>query len=155
MIYMDCRQALNKAAALCSRKEYCTTDIRKKLVNWELGDEEVEAVLVRLVNEKFIDDSRYASYYVKDKFLFNGWGRIKIRFMLRSKGLSSSMIDEALEQIVDADYSEKLAELLHSKNRQIKNKDAWQTKAALVRFAQSRGFEPDIVYRLIDQYLEI
>ncbi|MBS2209803.1 regulatory protein RecX [Carboxylicivirga mesophila] len=152
---MDCRQALNKAAALCSRKEYCTTDIRKKLVNWELGDEEVEAVLVRLVNEKFIDDSRYASYYVKDKFLFNGWGRIKIRFMLRSKGLSSSMIDEALEQIVDADYSEKLAELLHSKNRQIKNKDAWQTKAALVRFAQSRGFEPDIVYRLIDQYLEI
>lgn len=151
---MDFRQGLNKAAALCSRKEYCSADMRKKLNDWGMSEEEAEAVVARLKQEKFIDDSRFASYYVRDKFLFNGWGRIKIRFQLRGKGVHASLVDEALGHINESEYLEKLAELLHSKNRQIKNKDVWQTKAALARFAQSRGFEPDLVFRCIDQILE-
>jgi regulatory protein len=150
---MDYRQALNKAAALCSRKEYCTSDIRKKLVNWELSEEEVTKALEWLVNEKFVDDKRYSGYYVRDKFRFNGWGRIKIRYQLRAKQIASPFIDQALEQINNEEYSEKLAELLHSKNRSIKKKDLWQKKAALARFAQSRGFEPDLVFQKIDQIL--
>lgn len=150
---MEYRQALNKAAAMCSRQERCAFDIRKKLVNWELSEEEVDKAIDWLISEKFIDDSRFAGYYVKDKFQFNGWGRIKIRYMLRGKGLDSNIINDALYMINDDAYSEKLAELLQGKYRQIKNKDIWQTKAALARFAQSRGFEPDLVFRSIDQLL--
>jgi len=150
---MDYRQALNRAATMCSRQERCAFDIRKKLVNWELTEDEVDEAMNWLKTEKFIDDSRYAGYYVRDKFQFNGWGRIKIRYQLRAKGVVSSVIDEALETLNEEIYKEKLAELLHSKNRQIKNKDIWQTKAALARFAQSRGFEPDLVFRAIDQLL--
>ncbi|MCG8582213.1 MAG: RecX family transcriptional regulator [Bacteroidales bacterium] len=150
---MDYRQALNKAAALCSRKEYCTGDIKKKLVNWELSEEEVEKAIEWLVSEKFIDDKRYAAYYVRDKFRFNGWGRIKIRYQLRGKQIASDIVDDALEQINEEEYLEMLAELLHSKKRSVKNKDTWQTKAALARFAQSRGFEPDVVFRKIDDLL--
>lgn len=150
---MDYRKAVNKAAVLCSRKEYCSADIRKKLVAWELSEEEVEKGIEYLVHEKFIDDKRFAAYYVRDKFMFNGWGRIKISFQLRGKGVASSVIDDALEQLDEGAYKEKLAELLHSKKRQIKNKDQWQTKAALARFAQSRGYESDLVFRTIDQLL--
>ncbi|MBK3518523.1 regulatory protein RecX [Carboxylicivirga marina] len=150
---MDYRQAINKAAALCSRKEYCSADIQKKLVNWDLSDEEADKALQWLIDEKFIDNERYAAYYVRDKFRFNNWGKIKIRYQLRGKQISSNLIEDALEQINEAEYTEKLAELLHSKKQQIKNKDYWQTKAALARFAQSRGFEPDIVFRAIDQLL--
>ncbi|WP_430811675.1 MULTISPECIES: regulatory protein RecX [unclassified Carboxylicivirga] len=150
---MDYRQAINKAAALCSRKEYCSGDIRSKLQGWELSDEEVENGLRWLVDEKFIDDERFAGYYVRDKFIFNGWGRIKIRYHLRAKGIDNSLIDEALMQLNEADYAVKLAELLQSKRRHIKNKDVWQTKAALLRFAQSRGYEPDLVFSAIDQIL--
>jgi len=153
MGFMDYRQALNKSAALCSRKEYCSSDIRKKLVNWDLSDDEVDKAIDWLKQEKFIDDGRYAGYYVKDKFVFNGWGRIKIRYQLRAKGIESSLIEIAMEQIDEGDYLGKMAELLHSKVRRIKNKDKWQTKAALARFAQSRGFEPDIVFRAIDNLL--
>ncbi len=150
---MDYRQALNKAASLCSRKEYCSSDIRKKLITWELTDEQSDEAIKWLKKEKYIDDSRFAEYYVRDKFLFNGWGRIKIRFQLRAKGIASEFVDEALSTIDEDNYREKLAELLHSKKRQIKNKDHWQTKSALARFAQSRGFEPDYVFREIDKLL--
>jgi len=150
---MEYRQALNKAAAMCSRQERCAFDIRKKLMSWELSDQEVEQAITWLETEKFIDDSRYAGLYVRDKFQFNGWGRIKIRYQLKGKGVAAFIVEEALESIDEVAYNEKLAELLHSKKRQIKNKDIWQTKAALARFAQSRGFEPDLVFRAIDRIL--
>ena len=150
---MEYRKALAKAAAMCSRQERCAYDIKKKLLSWELSEEEVEEAMTRLKSEKFIDDSRYAAYYVRDKFRFNAWGRIKIRYMLHGKGISSRIIDEALESLDEKAYIEMLAELLYGKRKQIKNKDTRQTKAALARFAQSRGFEPDLVFRAIDQLL--
>jgi len=150
---MEYQKALHSAADLCSRQERCVSEIRKKLVNWELLEEEVEEAIAYLIKEKFIDEDRFAAFYVRDKFRFNGWGRIKIRWQLRQKEVNSASQEEALQSLDEETYMEKLAELLYSKKRQIKNKDVWQTKAALVRFGQSRGFEPDLVYRQVDRLL--
>ena len=148
---MEYKQALNKAAALCSRQERCADDIRKKFANWGFEDGDTEKAVKWLTDEKFIDDNRYAAYYVRDKFRFNGWGRIKIRWQLKQKNISSGIIEDALNSLDDSQYMDKLSELLTSKKKQIKNKDPWQTKAALVRFAQSRGYEPDIIFNALDR----
>ena len=150
---MEYQKALHSAADMCSRQERCVSEIRKKLIKWELTEEEVETAIAYLIKEKFIDEDRFASFYVRDKFRFNGWGRIKIRWQLRQKEVNNASMEEALESLSEESYLEKLAELLYNKKRQIKNKDVWQTKAALVRFGQSRGFEPDLVYNQVDRLL--
>lgn len=150
---MDYKQALFKAAALCSQQERCTSDIRKKLLNWELSDTDCEKALAYLHQEKYLDDQRFANYFVRDKFRFNGWGRIKIKYQLRQKEISGDIADKAIEQIDTDEYLKKLAELLHAKNRQIKNKDLWKTKSSLARFAQSRGYEPHLVFSCIDKIM--
>ncbi len=148
---MEYKKALNKAAAICSQQERCISEIRKKLVKWELNEEECNAIIDFLIKDKFIDEERFTSYYVKDKFRFNGWGKIKIKYQLRQKELPNNLIDNALEEIDLDEYLNRLAELLQGKLKQIKNKDLWQTKTALARFAQSRGFEPHLVFQSIDQ----
>ena len=150
---MEYQKALHSAADMCSRQERCVSEIRKKLIKWELTEEEVETAIAYLIKEKFIDEDRFASFYVRDKFRFNGWGRIKIRWQLRQKEVNNASLEEALESLDEASYIEKLAELLYNKKRQIRNKDIWQTKAALVRFGQSRGFEPDLVYTQVERLL--
>jgi len=150
---MEYQKALHGAADMCSRQERCVSEIRKKLIKWELTEEEVETAIAYLIKEKFIDEDRFASFYVRDKFRFNGWGRIKIRWQLRQKEVNNASLEEALESLDEASYIEKLAELLYNKKRQIRNKDIWQTKAALVRFGQSRGFEPDLVYTQVERLL--
>ena len=150
---MEYQKALHSAADKCSRQERCVSEIRKKLIKWELSDEEVEKAIAYLIREKFIDEDRFAAFYVRDKFRFNGWGRIKIRWQLRQKEVNSDCLEEALQLLDEESYMEKLAELLYNKRRQIKHKDVWQTKAALVRFGQSRGFEPDLVYQQVDHLL--
>ena len=70
---MDPAKAYYKAAAICARSEQVST-IRTRLLKWELGEAEAAKIIKRLVDEKFIDESRYAGFFVRDKARFNKWG---------------------------------------------------------------------------------
>lgn len=148
---MEYKKALHKAAVLCSQQERCVSDIRKKLVNWELSDDECDKAIDHLISEKYLDDGRYSQFFVRDKFRFNGWGRTKIKYQLKQKSISSFMIEDALEEIDEQEYLEKLAELLQVKMHQLRNKDPWKAKASMVRFAQSRGYEPHLIFTCIER----
>lgn len=150
---MEVSTALSKAAALCSRQERCISEIEAKLIKWGLDKEGVEKIIDRLVDEKYIDEQRFANAYVRDKYQFNRWGKIKIRYQLKHKGINTNVIEDAFEGINDEKYKQNLIDLLLAKNLLIKNKDEYQRKASLIRYAASRGFEPDLIYSNIDEIL--
>ena len=137
-------QAFNRAAALCARGEQSSCDIREKLIKWGLSTSDAHQVLEQLKEQNFIDDSRYARAFVKDKFAFNGWGRMKIAFRLRQKSIPADIIDDALTAIDEDQYRQRLTELLSAKWRSIKHDDSRAAWAAMMRFACSRGFETPI-----------
>ena len=52
-------KVLDKLRRLCSRREYCCSDILKKAADAFEGDEaKAQEVLEVLVNEKYVDDLR-------------------------------------------------------------------------------------------------
>ena len=89
-------EAFQKAAACCAASEQCVADIRKKLERWGLDATRRQAVIVRLEEEKFVNEARYARSFVRDKFRYNGWGRIKIAQALRQKGIPAAYIEDAI-----------------------------------------------------------
>jgi regulatory protein len=143
--------AYDKAAFLCSRSEHCSSDIQEKLKLWGLSAEDAELVIAKLVEEKYIDDERFARAYVKDKFRFNHWGKQKIAFMLRSKNISSEIMDLAFEEIEDEGYSNELRKLLADKEKSIKAKDQYDKRNKLMRFAMGRGFESGQIYAVLKE----
>lgn len=141
---------LNKAATYASRYEHCESEVREKLASWGATDEEVEAIIEYLVEERYIDNQRYANSYAKDKFRFNHWGKYKISMMLRSKNIESEFIEEALNQIDNEEYLEKLQQILRDKLRSLKYSSEYEKKGKLFKFAQSRGFESSAISKVID-----
>lgn len=138
-------EALAKSAALCSISEKCISDIQKKLLSWGINDEESERIIRRLIQEKYIDENRFARFFVKDKHKFAKWGKGKIAHALKEKGINQENINEALEQIEEEDYSEQLDTLLNAKLKSIKYKNAFDAKAKLIRFGMGRGFEYEAI----------
>ena len=145
--------ALNRAAALCSRSEQASADIVKKLRDWGLAEADVAAVMERLVKEKFVDDGRYAVAFVRDKFRFGGWGKMKIAYALRQKHIAEANIAEALEEIGEEEYGEALLAALRTKMHSVKGRQPMQQRAALYRFAASRGYESSMISRAISTLL--
>ena len=147
---MTTETAYTKASALCATREHCCFDIREKLLNWGIDDETSKKIISRLVEEKFIDESRYAQFYARDKFKFNGWGKQKMIWTLRLKKIPEKIIQTAIETIDPDDYENKLLYLLQEKSKKTKEKDTVKKRAALIRFAQSKGFETDEIIRIMN-----
>ena len=109
--------AYMRLAALCARCEQAEGDLRKRLHDWGLSDTSSAAVIQRLKQERYLDNERFARAYCRDKLRFNGWGRIKISFMLRGKGIEQEYIDAALSEIDDDQYAAILDDALAAKAR--------------------------------------
>ena len=137
-------QLLQQLASLCATKECCLQDLRKKLEKAELPEEASERILQRLQAERFVDEGRFARCFAADKFRFNHWGRLKINFELSQKGISSPLREAALKAHDEEQYREVLTDLLRTKMRSTKAKNAYELVQKLLRFAASRGFESSL-----------
>jgi regulatory protein len=146
---MDYETALKRAAALCSSQEQCTSHIRQKLNSWKVSEQDAEKVIQVLKREKFLDDTRYASFYVKDKFRFNGWGKIKLRVMLAQKGIAEQAIEDALNQIDPERYRQRCEAIISEKAATLRETNQFKRKGKLFRFAAQRGFESDLIHQIL------
>jgi len=137
-------EALSIAAGYCSIAEHCVSDVIEKVKRYELTSEDQAKLIKRLLDEGYLNESRYVKAFVKDKFRFSKWGRIKIRYALRQKGLSASLVDEGLSEIGEEDYLNLLSELLRQKKRTVKANTPYEQRGKLLRFAAGRGFELEL-----------
>lgn len=135
--YARCLSRLQKR---CSKAEYCSSDVYRKALKALDGDAETAArVLAALVEEKYVDDVRYAGAFAREKAGLQGWGPIKIRFQLRSKGISEDAIAAALEEVEPGRAADKLERLLAAKARTLEGDPQFRLK--MLKFGLSRGYE--------------
>lgn len=140
---------LNKAMALCAEREICNSDIRRKLISWGNSNDETDKILDLLSKGKFIDEERFASAFVKDKFRYNKWGKIKITAALRIKKIPDETITNALESIDDAEYLDLLKNIIAKQKKTVRAKNLYDLKGKLLRHCLAKGFESHLVYDLL------
>ena len=138
---------LNKAMDYCSRSEKCEFDVRRKLNDWQAESTVVDDVIDALYSDQFIDHSRYARAYVNDAFKLKLWGRIKIRVNLKMKNIASSVINEALLNIDETEYLDKIMYLITSRHKKALIDNDYKFKA--VKSLYSRGYESELVLKAI------
>ncbi|MBO5419821.1 MAG: RecX family transcriptional regulator [Bacteroidales bacterium] len=140
---------LDRMRRLCSRREYCSSDILKKLMDATDGDRAKSAkILSVLVEERYVDDLRYASAYARDKAALSGWGESKIRYMLSSKGIAKDLIAKAMEEIDDVKAYSRLEKLMENKYRSLKEDP--QCRLKMLRFGLGRGYSYDEVSKVLE-----
>lgn len=144
------KTAMSKAMAKCSRRESCSYDIRDKLLSRGIGINDAEKIISILIKENFINEPRYATAFVKDKFNYNKWGRVKIAAHLKTKNIRPDIIRSALDSIDNDVYTKLLKELIANHRRTVKAKNQYDLKARLLRYGLSKGFESSLLYDLLN-----
>lgn len=147
---MEEKKVLERLQRQCSKAEYCSSDVRRKALKAMEGDSEAASRIVEaLVSERFVDDGRYAAAFSREKSSLQGWGAVKIRFMLRSKGIPDEIISAALEEIDPGKAERKLDKLVSDKARLLEGDP--QKRLKLLKFALGRGYSYDEVEKAIDR----
>lgn len=145
---MDAARCLARLQKLCSKAEYCRADVYRKALKDLEGDTEAAVKVVeQLVADKYVDDARYASAFAREKASLQGWGPVKIRFQLRGKGIKDADIAAALAEVEPEKAEAKLQKLLEAKARTLKGDP--QGRLKLIKYALSRGYDYDVVEKMV------
>lgn len=147
------QQAKLKMESYCAYQERSHFEVKEKLYSYGLYSTDVNEILSYLIQNNFLNETRFAEAYVSGKFNIKGWGRNKIKQGLKLKRVSDANIKHALKQIDAEDYFKKIKQTIEKKNKLIKEKNKVKRKYKLLAFLASKGFESDLVHEAIKEVL--
>ena len=144
-------QVLDKMAKYCAYQERCVKDVKDKLKAYDIPQESKDEILDYLLDNRFVNDERFARSFVRGKVNQSGWGMNKIRFHLMQKGIDKDVIDEAFGQTDEEVYKQKLIDILKAKAKTVKAETDFERKRKLAAYAMQKGFEGSLVWEVLKE----
>lgn len=138
-------EALAALMRLCARAEKSSGDALRLMRTWGVPENARQGVLQKLLDQRFIDDARYADAFVREKIRLSGWGAHKIRAALRRKGIAPGLIDAALAVCDPTEHAARLRTQLVRKLRTVRYTTPYDLKAKLLRYGLSLGYDYPVV----------
>ena len=139
------QQALEQMQKYCAYQERCSEEIRVKLIQIGIRGLDAENIIVELITENYLNESRFACAFARGKFKNNQWGRIKIEFELKRRKISAPNIRKGLSQISESDYRAMVLKLVKKLDSKATYKYDRKALMILYRKLMQKGFETDAV----------
>ena len=150
------KKAKLKIASYCAYQERCQLEVRNKLYTYGLFSDQVDELLAWLITENFVNEERFAQTFAGGKFRIKKWGKFKITQALKQKDISDYCIKKGLEEIGNEDYVITIREMAEKKSNEysLKISDPYQLKAKTAKHIISKGFEPSLVWDVLNNKLD-
>ncbi|MGW5274726.1 recombination regulator RecX [Streptomyces sp. NPDC004044] len=152
------RDPVEQARTICLRLLTGTPRTRKQLADAlrkrEIPDEAAEEVLSRFEDVGLIDDAAFADAWVESRHHGRGLARRALVRELRTKGVDSAVIDEAIGQLDSEQEEETARELVARKLRSTRGLDRDRRLRRLAGMLARKGYGEGLALRVVRQALE-
>lgn len=144
-------EAKRKLEDFCAYQERYHKEVIEKLRKMRMIPLAIDEIVVHLIQNNFLNEERFAKSFARGKFRYKKWGRVRIKRELKFRGLSEYIIQSALNEIDDVEYSEIFNQLAEKKQREIKEKSSYKAKRKLADYLLYRGWESELVYDKVNE----
>ena len=96
------QKALELACAHVNRRERTVAEVRSQLERKGVWTAHADAAVQTLIDQRLLDDERFAQMFVADKCELEQWGAERIRRGLSARGIDSELAERALAASPDA-----------------------------------------------------
>lgn len=110
----------------------------------ELNDDVMELVVERLIEKKFLDDQKFAEYFVENRYQKKGISQKRLRMELMKKGVASDLINLALEKI-PRDENEEINKIIRKKRKKYDDRK-------LIGYLVRQGFNYQMAKEAVENY---
>lgn len=141
-----------KIKQYCVFQERAHQEVREKLYGYGLHKTDVESLISRLIEDNYLNEERFAIQYAGGKFRLKHWGKIKIKYGLKAKGVSEYLIKKALKNIPASDYEQTAEKLANQKFKALKSeKNHLIRKRKMQDYLLQKGYERPLVISIISK----
>jgi regulatory protein len=143
-------QALQKLKQYCGYQERCHNEVKQKL--WELGVSRTyhDEIISNLIEEDYLNEERFAKLFAGGKFRMKNWGRKKIEYALKDKGVNSYCINKGLKEIEEEAYQQLLEQLAEKKYASLNQEQYLVRKKKTMDYLLQKGYEHDLINRAVN-----
>lgn len=106
-------------------------------------------VVSKLIEDNYLNEERFAVQYAGGKFRIRQWGKKKITYELKAKGVSEYCIRKAIKAIDNADYFKTIDKLVSKKMNSLKGETFAMKKKKALDYMMGKGFESALVLEVI------
>ena len=142
-------QAFQKIKQFCAYQERSHREVTEKLYSFGLYKKEVEQLIGQLLEENYLNEERFAIAFAGGKFRIKQWGRVKIKYELKQKGVSALCISIALKEIEEETYLTTLKRLATKKWESLQGEQYLNRQAKTTTYLIQKGFEPQLITSVI------
>ncbi len=143
------QEAKGKIQRYCAYQERSHQEVKRKLYEYGLSTNDVNALLTDLITDGFLNEERYAKAFAGGKFRMKKWGRLKIVHALESQGLTKNCIKSGLKEIDESDYERVITEFILKKNHEYTEENTYAQKDKISKAAILKGYEPELVWKIL------
>jgi regulatory protein len=138
--------AYKRALLRLARRDHSVADLRRALLDRGHPEEEVEAALLRLHRERYLDDRDFAERFARSRIAHRGLGRARIRQGLRERGVARADAEAGIgTALAEVDEGGVLESLARRYWRQHGRLEPQRRLKHLWAFLLRRGFAPGLV----------
>jgi regulatory protein len=147
------QEALGKIQRYCAYQERSHHEVRQKLFGYGLTEGDADEIVAQLITSGYLNEERYARAFAGGKFRMKKWGRLKIIQALEAQGLSKNCIKSGLKEIDTGDYEDSLKNILAKKNNEVQAENIFSKRDKLSKFGIMKGYEPELVWKVLKEML--
>ena len=127
---------------------------RSKQKLWDLGvwKSEHDEIISSLIEDDYLNEERFAKAFAGGKFRMKDWGRKKIYYGLKEKGISDYLIKQAMNEIDEEAYRKTLGDLAEKKFESLKGEQHLVRKKKTMDYLLQKGYEPELVSRIVNSF---
>lgn len=142
-----------KLEQYCVYQDRCHKEVEQKMREYNLIPEAKEMILLSLLKDNFLNEERFAKSFARGKFRIKHWGKQRIVQELKQRDISAYNIKSALKEIDEQEYLKTIFEITEKRNSTINESNSYKKKKKLIDFLLRKGYETDLIFRVVNEIL--
>lgn len=145
------KEAIQKIEHYCAYQERCHDEVISKLKSMKLNSNEIDEIIVHLIEDNFLNETRFACSFARGKHRIKFWGKIRIINELKFRNISQYNINIGLAEITPEEYATTFDTLAQRNWESIRESNIQKKKKKCCDFLLRKGFESNLVYEKIKE----
>ena len=146
----DEKVILEKMRSYCIYQERCILEVKKKLTRLQVAPKSKSKIIDHLIEDDYLNEVRFSKSFIQGKLRIKKWGRIKLNYELKIRGIKKFIIDKEINKISKEDYYQYFNEFSNNKIKTLKGSKE-QKKRSFVNYFIYRGWENNLIYEKLNE----
>ena len=143
--------AIPKIEHYCAYQERCHAEVVQKLWSMKMDSDEIDTILVHLIKDNFLNESRFACSFARGKHRIKFWGKIKIVNELKFRKITQYNINLALKEITPKEYVTTFDALSQRQWDAIRETNKLKKRKKFCDYLLRKGYESNLVYEKVKE----